>query len=134
MKTLSQVEAEVYEAASVNRSHLLDFLSLQETSDSQELQRRTAEWLKKLHDDPHFSKISFANSPLQDKGPIEAIISDLGTYGVVQAQTIHESHDITEDAAPLPEETHDETLPATPQITETIEPEPVQEDPWKRIG
>lgn len=82
MTTIEEIKAAIWEAGSVNRDHLLAFLTLQNTSDAGELSRRTASFLTGLHNDPYYSKVVFP------QGDIERVLGDLSSYGRVTQETI----------------------------------------------
>lgn len=79
---LKELNDKIYENAGVDRTHLLEFLTLVETSDGQQIVEAVKQWLADLHDDPKFDKVLFP------KGDIDAILGDLDSYGRVQAETI----------------------------------------------
>lgn len=81
---LQKLENDVYKKGYVDREHLMHFLSLIPTNEASVIITEVKGWLKKLHDNPELSKVSFY------PGDIDAIIGDLDSYGRVQAQTILE--------------------------------------------
>lgn len=72
----------VYEKASVDREHLMEFLTLIDTNDAQAIITEVRNWLQSLHDNPKFDKVRFPT------GDIDAVIGDLDSYGRVQPKTI----------------------------------------------
>lgn len=96
MNTRAEIEADIYEKASVNREHLLAFLRLIPTNDSQVVEKTVKVWLQRLHDDPHFSKVSFPQADGEYGSAIDRIIGDLQSFGRVTQETIL-------DAPPAPE-------------------------------
>lgn len=93
MNTRTEIEADIWERASVNREHILAFMRLIPTSDSTALSTAIRQWLQRLHDDPHFSKVSFPQESLSgDLGVhghgIDRILEDLAGYGRVTHETL----------------------------------------------
>jgi hypothetical protein len=93
---LEAIEADVWEKASVNRDHILEWLKLQPSSDGATLKADLADWLKQLHANPKFTKVNF--HPEGDLGvlgvnshPIQRILDDLESYGYVTRDTILET-------------------------------------------
>lgn len=82
MTTRAEIEADIYAKGSLNRDHLLAFLRLAPTSDSQDLSTATRQWIQRLHDDPYYSKVTFP------QGDIDRITSDLESYGHITHETI----------------------------------------------
>lgn len=80
---LQELNDDIYEKGSVDREHLLKFLTLINTNDGAVVSEQVREWLGSLHADPKYSKIIFPT------GDIDAILSDLGSYGRLQAETLH---------------------------------------------
>lgn len=79
---LIKLNADIYEKARVDREHLLEYLTLLDTSDGQVVAAAVRKWLEELHADPKYDHIYFPDSE------IEAILSDLGSYGRLQPNTI----------------------------------------------
>jgi hypothetical protein len=79
---LKEVNAKVMDKGYVDREHLLEFLTSIETTDSKSIVKEVQKWLTDLHDDPSYKNVRFP------QGDIDAIISDLDSYGRVQAGTI----------------------------------------------
>lgn len=79
---LQELNDKVYQLGSIDREHLLEFLSLIDTNDQEAIVKEVRDWLIALHGDPKYDKIRF---PDKD---IEAIIGDLDSYGRVQPETI----------------------------------------------
>lgn len=92
MNTRAEIEQDIWDKASVNREHLLAFMRLIPTSDSQAIQVSVKQWLQRLHDDPHFSKVSFPQMDSNDAGMapnvLERILTDLSSYGHVTQETV----------------------------------------------
>lgn len=88
MNTRAEIEADIYDKGSVNREHLLAFLRLIPTSDSQVIAGTVKVWLQKLHTDPHFSRVSFPQVDGEYGGVIDRVLNDLESYGRVQHETI----------------------------------------------
>lgn len=92
MKTRAEIEQDIWNKASVNREHLLAFVRLIPTSDSQAIQVALKQWLQRLHEDPHFSKVRFPNGDVNDAGMlpnhIDRILDDLSSYGHITQETI----------------------------------------------
>lgn len=80
---LESLNNQVYERGSVDREHLLQFLSLIPTSDAQAVVREVRSWLQQLHNDPKYDKVRFTPDD------IDAIINDLDSYGRIQASTLY---------------------------------------------
>lgn len=66
----------------VDREHLTEFLTLLSTNDAQTIIKEVKAWLQFLHDSPEFAGVTFP------KGDIDAVISDLDSYGRLQPETI----------------------------------------------
>jgi hypothetical protein len=81
---VSALNEKVYEKASIDREHLMEFLTLIDTNDAQSIIQEVKKWLTDLHDDPKFDKIHFP------KGDIDAIIGDLDSYGRIQSEHLFE--------------------------------------------
>lgn len=79
---LQALNDKVYERGHIDREHLLEFLTLIPSTDDQQIISEVRNWITGLHDDPKYSHIKFP------AGDIDAIISDLDSYGRVQAKTI----------------------------------------------
>lgn len=79
---VKELNAKVYNKTSVDREHLMEFLTLIDTNDAQTIIREVKNWLQNLHDDPAFDKIRFP------QGDIDAVIGDLDSYGRVQPEHI----------------------------------------------
>lgn len=79
VKTLND---KVYERGSIDREHLMEFLTCVETNDETTIVTEVQKWLTSLHDDPKYDKIHFPT------GDIEAVLGDLDSYGRVQPETI----------------------------------------------
>lgn len=92
---VKKLNEKVYERASVDREHLLEFLTLIDTSDGKQIVAEVQKWLKDLHEDPHFDKVTFP------QGDIDAIVGDLDSYGRVQAETIMEFKDKSNKTLPI---------------------------------
>ena len=96
MNTRAEIEADIYEKASVNRGHILAFLRLLPTSDAQAISTATRTWLNRLHADPYYSKIIFPAADGEFGSGIDRIIGDIDSYGRITAETLLE-------APPVPE-------------------------------
>lgn len=81
-KKVKKLNAKVYEKASLDREHLMEFLTYIDTNDALTIIRETQKWLEDLHANPKYSHIVFP------KGDIDAVIGDLDSYGRVQPETI----------------------------------------------
>lgn len=79
---VKELNAKIFDKASVDREHLMEFLTLIDTNDAQSIITEVKNWLQNLHDDPTFDKIRFP------QGDIDAVIGDLDSYGRVQAEHI----------------------------------------------
>lgn len=79
---LEAVNQKVYDKGLVDREHLMEFLSVIPTSDGDHIIKEVQSWLYALHNDPKYDKVQFP------AGHIEAVISDLDSYGRVQPETI----------------------------------------------
>jgi hypothetical protein len=79
LKILNQ---SIYERGHLDREHLMEFLKLVPTNDGNHIVTEVREWLRLLHDDSKFDKVSF---PGDD---INAVLSDLDSYGLVKSDTI----------------------------------------------
>ena len=87
---LSDIETNIYNQGSLNRDDLFNFLSLLPTSDQTAINTAVTEWLQKLHNDQHYSKVIF------DDAAIARVVGDLGSYGRV-------THETVIDAPPAPQ-------------------------------
>lgn len=85
----------IYEKASIDREHLMEFLTYIDTNDAQSIIAEVKEWLTKLHDNPKFDKVRFP------KGDIDAIIGDLDSYGRVQPEHILQFKQSSSRSLPL---------------------------------
>lgn len=92
MTTRDAINKRIYEDGSVNRNHLADFLRTIETNDSMTVEATVRQWLQELHDDPHYSKISFPRENIDGLGVsgdvITRVLSDLQSYGRVTHETL----------------------------------------------
>ena len=79
---LKALNAKVKQRGSVDREHLLEFLTKLPTNDALTIQAEVKAWLQALHDDPTYQKVRFV------AGDIDKIIGDLASYGRVQADTL----------------------------------------------
>lgn len=79
---LQKLNEDVKERGHVDREHILQFLTLIPTTDGEHIIKEVKEWLTNLHNDPSYDKIVF---PQDD---INAIISDLDSYGHVSSDTV----------------------------------------------
>lgn len=79
---LKALNDKVYDKGFIDREHLLEFLKSMDTNDGETIVKEVKKWLTDLHDDPKYSKVTFP------KGDIDAVISDLDSYGRVQPETI----------------------------------------------
>lgn len=81
---LSALNDKVYERGHVDREHIMELLSLIKTNDAQSIIDIVKKWLIARHEDPKFDKVVFP------EGDINAILSDLDSYGRVSAQNLAE--------------------------------------------
>lgn len=81
---VEQLNDKIYENGGVDRMHILEFLGTIETNDGKVIVQKVKKWLEDLHADPKYSKVEFPNND------ILVILSDLDSYGRVQAETIQE--------------------------------------------
>lgn len=93
MDTRAAIEADIYAKGSVNIEHLTAFLRLIPNSDSEAIGTAVKQWLQRLHDDPHFSKVFFPTEvnthTLGVPGnAIDRVVSDLENYGRVTHETL----------------------------------------------
>jgi len=79
---LALLNKKVKDKGFVDREHLLEFLTLIPTNDGVQIAEEVKTWLYALHNDPNFERINFP------PGHIEAVLSDLDSYGRIQASTI----------------------------------------------
>lgn len=79
---LKKLNQDVYDRGLVDREHMMQFLALIPTNDGDHIIQEVKNWLYNLHNDPKYDKVVFP------KGHIEAVISDLDSYGRVQPSTI----------------------------------------------
>ena len=79
---LATLNGKVKERGHVDREHLMEFLTLIPTNDGDHIVKEVRSWLYDLHNDPTYSKVVFP------QGDIEAVISDLDSYGHVSTETI----------------------------------------------
>ena len=84
LEDLAALNAKVKDRGYVDREHLVEFLTIIPTNDGPTIILEVKEWLADLHKDPTYDTITFPN------GDIDAIISDLDSYGRVSVQTIME--------------------------------------------
>lgn len=83
-KKVQAINDKVYERGLIDREHLLEFLTIIETSDAKVIITEVKNWLQALHEDSKYDKVNFP------QGDIDSIIGDLDSYGRVQADTIME--------------------------------------------
>lgn len=81
---LQALNDKVYARGSIDRENLLEFLTLIPSTDDKQIIGEVRRWITGLHEDPKYTNIRFP------AGDIDAIISDLDSYGRVQAKTILE--------------------------------------------
>ena len=79
---LEKLNAKVKDSGYVDREHLMEFLTLIPTNDGPHIIQEVKTWLSALHNDPTYDKISFPGND------IDAVISDLDSYGRVSTQTL----------------------------------------------
>lgn len=79
---LQKINDDVRQRGYVDREHILQFLQSIPTNDGEHIIKEVQEWLKALHDDPTYEKVVFP------KGDIEAIVSDLDSYGHINSETV----------------------------------------------
>ena len=79
---LAQLNAKVKANAYVDREHLMEFLTLIPTNDGPHIVKEVQNWLTALHLDPSYDRVIFP------PGDIQAVISDLDSYGRVSTDTI----------------------------------------------
>jgi hypothetical protein len=91
---LQKINNDVWERGLVDREHLLKFLSLIPTNKAEVIIQSVRDWLRQLHNDPHYDKVHFA------QGDIDAIIGDLDSYGRVQPLTIQRFKQSSNKAVP----------------------------------
>lgn len=84
----------VRQLGSVDREHILEFLTLVETNDADTIVKEVKVWLAAVHSDPNIP----VNFP---PGDIEAIIGDLDSYGRVQPETIMQFKQASNRSLPL---------------------------------
>lgn len=87
MATLQDIEASVKAGGTLTRNHLLAFLELINTSDSNQISAQVKAWLTKLHEDPTYTTVVFP------QGDIDRVLEDLASYGRLQPNTILEAAD-----------------------------------------
>lgn len=92
---LKELNAKVYEKGLIDREHILELLTIIDTSDSRDIVAEVREWLTMLHDDPTYDKVRFP------QGDIEAVIGDLDSYGRVQPETIYQFKQASNRSLPL---------------------------------
>ena len=80
--TRAEIEQDIWNKGTLDRTHLFNFLKLIPTSDGQDIKAAVNAWLSRLHKDPHFSKISFHQTT------IDRVLSDLESYGHVTHETV----------------------------------------------
>jgi len=81
---LQQLNDKVKSSGYVDREHLMEFLTLIPTNDGQHIVREVKQWLTTLHDSTDYATVTFPDDD------INAIISDLDSYGKVSTNTILE--------------------------------------------
>lgn len=79
---LEKLNDSIKEKTYVDREHILSFLRLIPTADGQHIIKEVELWLTNLHEDHEYDKIIFP------KNDIQAIISDLDSYGHVDSETV----------------------------------------------
>lgn len=81
---LDALNASIKDRGHVDREHLTEFLSLIPSNDAKHIIEEVRAWLAELHKNPEYDKVRF---PGDD---INAILTDLDSYGRVRAHTLHE--------------------------------------------
>lgn len=81
-ENLDALNAKVKGRGHIDREHLMEFLTLIPTNDGPHIIQEVKEWLTALHNDPSYETVIF---PGDD---INAVISDLDSYGRIQTETI----------------------------------------------
>lgn len=81
-KELDALKAEINDKGYLDREHILKFLSLIPTNDGPTIVEEIKKWLYELHHDQSMPNVIFP------QGDVEAIISDLDSYGRVRPETI----------------------------------------------
>lgn len=80
-KKLAALKKDIKHRGSVDREHLLEFLRLLPTNDGDAVAKEVRQWLQSLHEDPELERVQFP------QGDIDAILSDLGSYGRLSPET-----------------------------------------------
>lgn len=83
-KKVNELNQKIEQRGYVDREHLLEFMTCIESNDAKQIIQATQGWLKALHDNPKYDKVTFP------QGDIDAIISDLDSYGRVSPEHIME--------------------------------------------
>lgn len=91
---LQTLNDKVYDRGHIDREHLLEFLTLIPSTDDKQIIDEVKNWITGLHNDPKYTHVKFPS------GDIDAIISDLDSYGRVQAKTILEFKTKSEKTVP----------------------------------
>ncbi len=102
MKTRAEIEQDIWEKGSLNREHVLAFVSLLPDNDAANLRVAVKQWLGKLNDDPRLTKIFFIPETTTNQfgvhqNPADRILADLDNYGRIQHETI-----IGAEGGPMP--------------------------------
>jgi hypothetical protein len=92
---VKKLNDKVYELGSIDREHLLEFLTNLNTNDAETIITEVKTWLTILHNDPKYDKIRFADKD------IEAVLGDLDSYGRLQPETIMQFKQASNRSLPL---------------------------------
>ena len=79
---LTALNDTIAKRGSVDREDILTVLKLVDTTDATIIVEEIKSWLKSLSDNPKFVNITLPDAD------IDAVLGDLGSYGVVQSITI----------------------------------------------
>ena len=79
---LEKLKADINDRGHLDREHIVKFLELIPTNDGDTIVKEIKQWLYDLHHDDSLPNVTFP------QGDIEAILSDLDSYGRVQPDTI----------------------------------------------
>lgn len=92
---LNNLNQDVYSRGSIDREHLLTFLTLVNTNDGRVVAEEVRTWLKSLNDDPKYDKVTFP------RGDIDAILTDLASYERLRPETLNHLHSSSRELTAL---------------------------------
>lgn len=94
-KKADKLNEKIYQRGSLDREHLMEFLTCIDTNDARDIINEVKHWLKTLHSNPKYTRIVFP------RGDIDSILGDLDSYGRVRTETIQEFKNSSSRTLPI---------------------------------